>query len=103
MDSEAKIIDFGLSAIIDPKFAEQRATHLVGTPSYLAPECLLRAIYSPKTDAWYVAELTFSCRRAHRHFFAIYNLIFLIVCSLFQGPRLYFVLSVMRAATIRRR
>lgn len=46
---QAKLIDFGLSTILSKN---EKAIDYCGTPSYMAPEIILRHNYDNKVDVW---------------------------------------------------
>ena len=57
-DGEIKLIDFGLSKIIDTKSSHQMKS-LVGTPYYMAPE-IIKGVYDKKCDIWSIGVLLYT-------------------------------------------
>lgn len=56
-DIEVKIIDFGLSKIMDER--SDVASSFLGTRGYLAPEMIQRRLYTKSVDAWALGVIVF--------------------------------------------
>jgi len=56
VDSDLKVIDFGLATFVRP---DQLLTRHVGTPYYVAPEVLGKS-YGKSCDLWSVGIITFT-------------------------------------------
>jgi serine/threonine protein kinase len=67
MDNVVKLIDFGTATVFHyPGKAHQKATGIVGSDPYLAPEVITQENYDPrKTDVWSVA-IIFMCMALRR-------------------------------------
>jgi len=55
-DGEIKLIDFGLSKILDTK---KVMNTIVGTPYYMAPE-VIKGVYDKKCDIWSIGVLLYT-------------------------------------------
>jgi len=66
-DAEIKVIDFGLSKILQKKKLE-RTTECVGTIDTMAPE-VMRGIHSSKADMWSIGVITFMMLSSKQPFF----------------------------------
>lgn len=53
-NSKVKLIDFGFSAFVDHK-----ANFFCGTPSYMAPEIILKMDYGKAADIWSLGVLLY--------------------------------------------
>jgi len=57
-DADIKIIDFGLSQLVDSP-AAKTVTRIVGTPEYIAPEVISRKGYATSCDMWSIGVITY--------------------------------------------
>jgi len=67
-DDRVKLADFGLAKIMHPDTDSLYLENLIGTPSHISPEQLLRKPVNPQADIYSLGVVMFSLLTGHRPF-----------------------------------
>ncbi len=85
-----KVLDFGVAKLLDDSKASMRSLtasgHLVGTPSYMAPERLSESSYDGRSDIYAVGIILFRCLIGRLPFPSDGNLFAMIVTQMKTPP-----------------